>query len=188
MSEGSATGLEVDARRSVPLPIPYHLYRSLYVRVGSLSFSLNLSERRLLGTRVGVACVVLPCPFPAVRAAIVPSPFADFHGVLVMVSSPEGRVASPAGPSLAQVVVASTGVAPGRPGAVAPPWNMPQPFQRARGSRGSTSSVELIPMVWGSRPTIGRLTATPGRKMVAYSVRRPSKEACLRETFLVSLL
>ena len=59
MSGGSSTGLEADARRSDPLPLPYRRFRSPCVCVGSLSFSPNPSERRSLGIRVGVACVVL---------------------------------------------------------------------------------------------------------------------------------
>ena len=125
MSEGSATGLEVDARRSDPLPLRFRLYRPPFVRVGSISFSPNPSGRRPLGARVCVACVVLSSTFPAVCAAITPSPFADCPGALVMVPSPEGRVASPAGPFSSLVVATSTGAASGRPGAVAPPWTMP---------------------------------------------------------------
>ena len=41
---------------------------------------------------------------------------------------------------------------PRRSGAVVRPWSTSQPFQRVRGSRGSTSSVELVPASSGQLP------------------------------------
>ena len=95
-----------------------------------------------------------------------------------MVSSPEGRLASPAGPSSAPVVTASTGFASGRPGVVAPLWTMFQPFQRARGSRGSTTSIELITTLGAPVVVSEIIPATGSAGQRVFALVRPPSAAC----------